>query len=180
MINKIKLLKYFLAPIFTHNGYEIRKTKYNWLCFFQKENNNISVDYDFLPMIKNALEITIRHPRLDDSIHFPVLIDGPENIYWNGGAWMGFDTIDELIGLIEFQSETFEKWIFDFLAGKEYEDVFNKINNQRISRIEKFAKLNQEEQFKIIDLDKKLAHEIFSRRFYPKKWNIELFESKNK
>jgi hypothetical protein len=180
MINKTKLVKYFLAPVFIRNGYEIRKTKYNWLCFLQKENNNISVDYDFLPMVKNALEITIIHPGLDDRIQFPVLIDGPEKICWNGGAWMGFDTIDELIGLIEFQSEILEKWVFDFLAGRGYEDVINKINNQRRSRIKEFAKLTQEEQFKIADLDKKLANEIFSRRYYPKKWNLELFESRNK
>jgi hypothetical protein len=177
MINRIKLLKHFLIPVFTHNGYEMKKTKYNWLCFFQKENNDITVDYDFLPMIKNALEITIRHSKLDDEIKFPVLVDGPENVRWNAGVYMGFDTIDELIGLIEFQSECFEKWIFNFLANKSHSDIFDKINNQRKIRIAEYAKMNQEERDDIIESDMKLAHEIFSRRFYPKKWNLEHFDS---
>jgi hypothetical protein len=138
------------------------------------------VDYDFLPMIKNALEITIRHSKLDDEIKFPVLVDGPENVHWNAGVYMGFDTIDELIGLIEFQSECFEKWIFDFLAGRSHEGVFDKINNQRKKEIAEYAKMNQEERNKIKELDQNRAHEIFSRRFYPKKWNLELFESNKK
>jgi hypothetical protein len=176
MISKIKLLKFFLVPVFGRNGYEIEKN--NRLCFVQKKNRNISVDYEVLPI--NGLEITVRHPKLDDSIKFPELVDGPEKVYWNGGAWMGFDTIDELLGLIEYQAECFEKWIFDFLAGKAHEDIFDRINNQRKTGVEEYSKMIQEEKEKILTLYKRRADEIFSRRFLPQKWTLELFESRNK
>ncbi|GHV95673.1 hypothetical protein AGMMS50293_19930 [Spirochaetia bacterium] len=168
-MKKQQILKYFLQPIFKKYGYE--KCKTNFLCF---NKNNIYVSFEFLPMDTKVLETTIKHPKIDDIVRFPALIAGPEIINWDNGLWMGFDDIEELIGLIEFQTRKFEEWIFDFLSEKAFVNVFEILNDSRKRRIKEYKMYTQEEKSKILDKARECAQNIFNLRYSPQNWYLPI------
>ncbi|MDR1142804.1 MAG: hypothetical protein LBK77_01140, partial [Spirochaetaceae bacterium] len=170
-MKKFDILKRFLVPVFERHGYEEKKLNLDRLRFQFKENESICVDFDFIHMHFDLLETTIKHPRIEDCVKFPEVIDGPTEVCWNGGAWMGFDTTNDLIGLLEFQMSCFEKWIFDLLAGKSYDYVFAILRQQREEITNK--NMSRDELFKYSDTMRERADEICARRYKPIVWNFE-------
>lgn len=171
MKNKSRFIRPYLKPVFLAHGYEVAKS--NYLQFVEKKNPVVTVSFEFLPMFNNVLETTITHPKIDDIVRFPALIDGPDVVCWDNGLWMQFDTPEELLGLIEFQKEEFERWIFDFLAERDHVEVFKALNRQREEMIVRYEKSTegQREQHRNEGRSKRAA--IEQRRFLPKKWKIE-------
>lgn len=169
-MKEIKLVKYYLKPIFAEHGYEEKKVP-DGVRFQLKENVKINVDFIFMNKADKWLETAIRHPNIKDCINFPFIIDGPENIYWNSGRWMGYDSFNDLLGLLEFQMTSFKKWIFDFLAGNTYEYIFNILKEQRENIQSK--SMSQEEYSIYINSVKEKAKEIRARRYKPEKWSLD-------
>jgi hypothetical protein len=173
-MEEIKLVKYFLKPIFQEYGYNKEKKVSDGIRYLLKENEKISVEFVFMNKADKWLETAIRHPNIRDCAFFPYIINGPEDICWNGGQWMGYDSLDDLLGLLEFQMTYFKEWIFDFLAGNSYEYIFDSLKNQREKVV---SKSMSEEEYSIrLDSIKKRAREIRDRRYKPERWSLDEYK----
>ena len=172
--NKRTIMKYFMKPVFEQNHYFLEKIHgEGTICFTNKENQYIKIEFIMVPMMKNSLETHIIHPKLPKDIFFPCFIYGPDNIKWNGGRWMDYYSIDDLLGLIEYQTLKFQEWIFDFLSGKKYNDQFEIIRKKRLADIEHYLKLSEKERFEDSEPIRKENREISFYRYKPINWTIE-------
>jgi len=168
-MEEIKLVKHFCKPIFQEYGYKEKKVT-DGIRFLLKEDESINVEFIFMNKADKWLETAIRHPRIRDCANFPFIINGPRDVCWNSGRWMGYDSLDDLLGLLEFQMTYFTKWVFDFLAGKSYEYIFDSLEKQRENIQNKT--MSQKEVFLYMDSVKKRAEEIRARRYKPQIWNL--------
>ncbi|MDR0321201.1 MAG: hypothetical protein LBI28_06835 [Treponema sp.] len=176
-MEELKLVKFFLTPIFQEYDYKIKKIS-DGIRFQFNKNENIHVDFIFMNMADKRLETTIRHPKIRDCVNFPYIINGPESICWNSGRGMGYDSLDDLLGLLEFQMRCFKKWIFDFLAENSYGYIFDILREQREEVVNK--PMSQDEMSLYLDKVKKQAKEIRARRYKPDRWSLDEYRSVKK
>jgi len=176
-----KIFRRYIIPIFTGNGYEVKRFDNNDLLLYKLNNYNNDVKINFYihtfpnfykkeNINTNLLETNIKHKKFSEEVCFPIILEGKENICFENGRWISFDTEEEFIGLLEFQVKQFKEWIFDLLDEKKYNEIFDKYNTSRIEFIEKCNKLKEEYGNNWNNFIRDKSKEIESRRYKPIEW----------